>query len=153
MAWGFMARTEPTLRARAMRFLARREHSRAELQRKLAPLAGEGDDVLALLEDFARRGWLSDRRFAEQLIRAKARRFGPLKLARELRAKGIDEETIAAGFRAAEIDPMAARMQAVWASRFRAKPVEERELARQARFLQGRGFPLDDILKFLKEAP
>ena len=150
MAWAFMAKTEPSLRARAMRFLARREHSRAELRRKLAPNVPEGEDIELLLEDLAKRGWLSDERFAEQSIRSKARRFGPLKLANELRAKGVDEEAIAAGFRAAGADG-ASSLERIWRSRFREGPGDEREKARQVRFLQGRGFPLDDIFRFLKQ--
>ena len=96
MAWAYVAkvvplfdgdsRAQPSLRARAMRFLARREHSRAELQRKLSAVAEEGDNVEALLDDLAKKGWLSDARFAEQIIRSKARRFGPLKARHLLRA-------------------------------------------------------------------
>ena len=145
-----MAKTEPSLRARAMRFLARREHSREELRRKLAASVAEGDDVEAVLDDLAQRGWLSDARFAEASIRAKARRYGPLKLAHALRAKGVDDGTIAAGFRAAAADG-ASSVDRVWRSRFRDAPGDEREKARQVRFLQGRGFALDDILKFLKQ--
>jgi len=150
MAWAFMAKTEPSLRARAMRFLARREHSREELRRKLAARAGEGDDVEAILDDLAMRGWLSDARFAETSIRSKARRYGPAKLAHALRAKGVDEEAIAAGFRAAGADG-ASSVENVWRSRFRALPADEREKGRQVRFLQGRGFALDDIFRFLKQ--
>ena len=145
-----MAKTEPLLRARAMRFLARREHSRAELRRKLAPVVAAGEDLELLLDDLARRGWLSDARFAEISIRSKARRFGPLKLAHELRAKGVDEEAIAAGFRAAGADG-ASSLEGVWGSRFRAAPGNDREWARQVRFLQGRGFALDDIFRYLKQ--
>ena len=152
MAWAFVAKTEPSLRARAMRFLARREHSRSELRRKLSPLAVETDDLDALLDDLARKGWLSDARFAEQSIRSKARRFGPLKVAHELRAKGVEDETITAAFRAAGEDG-AAHIDAVWRSRFAQAPASGRERARQVRFLQGRGFPLEDILRFLREAP
>jgi regulatory protein len=151
MAWAFMsAKTEPSLQARAMRFLARREHSREELRRKLALRAQEGEDLDALLDDLARKGWLSDSRYAEHAIRAKARRFGPLRLAQQLRAKGIDDETITQGFQAAG-EEGASAIEAVWRSRFEARPVGDRERARQARFLQGRGFALDVILKFLKE--
>src|SRR5688572_5918917 len=102
MAWAFMgANAEVPLRARAMRFLARREHSREELRRKLAPKAAEGEDIEALLDDLAQRGWLSDARFAEHTARAKARRFGPIKLAHYLKSRGVGEESIAAGIRAA----------------------------------------------------
>jgi regulatory protein len=143
------ARPAPSLKARALRLLARREHSREELKRKLSAHAGEGDDVESLLDDLVKRGWLSDARFAEQSIRAKARRFGPLKLAQQLRAKGLDEETIARGFRAAAADGVSS-MESVWKSRFGAPAPDQRELARQARFLQGRGFPLEDVMRFLR---
>ncbi|MGE5096080.1 MAG: recombination regulator RecX [Betaproteobacteria bacterium] len=144
-------RAEPSLRARALRLLARREHSREELRRKLAPHMAEGEDLESLLDDFTQRGWLSDARFAEQAIRAKARRFGPLKLAQHLRERGLDEEAIAAGFHAAGEEGMAS-IEAVWKSRFHAPPADDRERARQIRFLQGRGFALEHILKFLREA-
>jgi regulatory protein len=144
-----MAKTEPSLRARAMRFLARREHSREELQRKLARVAAEGEDVDAVLDDLSQRGWLSDARFAELAVRVKARRFGPLRVAHQLRSKGVGDETIARAFASAGAEG-AANLEQVWASRFSAAPINERERGRQVRFLQGRGFPLEDILRFLK---
>lgn len=151
MAWAFMAaKQEPSLRARAMRFLARREHSRAELKRKLEPSVGEGDNLEILLDDLAQRGWLSDARFAELSIRAKAARYGPLKLAHQLRAKGVGDEVIAAGFRAAGEEGTSS-IGVVWASRFRAPPADDRERGRQVRFLQARGFPLEDVLRFLRQ--
>ena len=132
-----------------MRLLARREHSRVELRRKLSNIASEGDDVDGVIEQLAQRGWLSDARYAEQAVRSRARRFGPLKVAHELRSKGVDDEAIAAAFRAAGEDGEA-DIERVWKTRFSAAPINDRERARQVRFLQGRGFPLDDILKFLR---
>ena len=149
MAWAFMAKAEPSLRARAMRFLARREHSREELRRKLAPNVAEGEDLESVLDDLAVRGWLSDARFAEHTARAKARRFGPLKLVHYLKSRGVDAGAIAAGVRAAG-EQGAPQMETVWKSRFKAPPTDEREKARQVRFLQGRGFALEDIFRFLK---
>ncbi len=149
MAWAFVAKTEPSLRARAMRFLARREHSRAELQRKLSAIAQAGDDVEAVLDELASKGWLSDARYAELAVRSKSRRFGPLKVAHQLRAKGVGDETIALAFTSAGSEGEA-NLDEVWRSRFRAAPADERERGRQVRFLQGRGFALDDILRFLK---
>jgi len=147
-----VSREGPSLKARAMRLLARREHSRAELGRKLAPKVAEGEDLEAVLDELAARGWLSDTRYAEHSIRAKARRHGPIKLAHALRAKGVDEEAIAAGFRAAGIDG-ASSLETVWKTRFKSLPVNDRERARQARFLQGRGFVLEEILRFLRGSP
>ena len=153
MAWAFLTvKTQPSLHARAMRFLARREHSRDELQRKLSRVATESDDVEAVVEELAQKGWLSDARYAELAVRAKARRFGPLKVANDLRSKGVADEAIAAAFVAAGADG-AADIQRVWRSRFSAAPNNDRERGRQVRFLQGRGFRLDDILRFLRTRP
>jgi regulatory protein len=160
MAWAFMAsrshpvagdapREGPSLKARAMRFLARREHSREQLRRKLATHVQQGEDLEAVLDDLQKRGWLSDARYAEQSIRAKARRFGPLKLAHALRAQGVDDSAIEAGFRAAGQDGISS-LERVWATRFHEPPADDRDKARQVRFLQGRGFALEDIFRFLK---
>ena len=150
MAWAFMGtKSEPSLKSRAMRFLARREHSREELRRKLAAKVAEGESLDAVLDELARQGWLSDTRFAEHMVRAKARRFGPLRLAQELRNRGVVAEDIAAGIRGAGADGEAS-IEAIWRRRFRAAPENEREKMRQVRFLQGRGFPVEEIFRFLK---
>lgn len=161
MAWAFfkpvdgalattlMVMPVTTLRARALRYLALREHSRQELRRKLTPHALEGDDIEVLLDDLAARGWLSEARLAESTARVKSRRFGPLKVAQLLRARGMGEEIIAAGLRAAGAEGVGS-IEAIWGSRFRNPPADEREKARQVRFLQGRGFPLDEIFRFLR---
>src|SRR5258708_772616 len=125
MAWAFVAKTEPSLRSRAMRFLARREHSRAELERKLSAVAEEGEDVEALLDELALKGWLSDARYAELAVRSKARRFGPLKVAHHLRSKGVGDETIALAFASAGTEGTA-NLEQVWRSRFSAGPADQR---------------------------
>lgn len=138
------------LRAKALRLLARREHSRTELRRKLAALAEEESaDVEALLDDFTARGWLSEARFVEQTVRVKSRKFGPLKIAHHLREKGIDE----AGIDAALLQARAGQEEALasaWRARFGRPPQTPEEKAKQVRFLQGRGFPLESILAFLR---
>ena len=161
MAWAFMAARhpregggpsiqQPSLKARAMRLLARREHSRLELHRKLAPKVMEGEDLEAVLDDLAARGWLSDARYAEQSIRAKSRRYGPIKLAHVLRAKGIEDDAISRAFIAAA-EEGASNLESIWKTRFKELPKDDRERARQVRFLQGRGFALEDVLKFLRK--
>jgi regulatory protein len=159
MAWAFISpcagtfvtttHSGPSLKGRALRMLARREHSRAELHRKLERFAAEGDDVDAVLDDLAARGWLSDARFAELAIRARSARFGPLRLAQQLRSRGVAEETISAGFRAAG-EEGASDIAKVWGSRFHELPADERERGRQVRFLQGRGFALEAVFRFFK---
>lgn len=144
-------RSAPSLKARALQLLAGREHSRQELKRKLDRHAQEDEDVDALLDDFERRGWLCEARFIEQTVRAKSRKYGALKIAHQLREKGVGEEAIAAGMRLAATGERET-LACVWRSRFGSPPQDAAQKAKQIRFLQGRGFRLDDIVKFLREA-
>src|SRR5438067_271164 len=90
-----MAR-EPTLRERALRLLAGREHARVELARKLARHAGPDDNVEQLLDELSQRGHLSESRYAEARTRQLSRKFGSARIAHELRAKGLSRESAAA---------------------------------------------------------
>src|SRR6266704_794424 len=78
----------PTLRERALRLLARREHSRAELAGKLRRYAAPEEDLEILLDDLSRRKLLSDERYAESRTHALSRKYGAARIAHELRAKG-----------------------------------------------------------------
>ena len=80
---------EPSLRERALRHLARRDHSRAELARKLAP-HGEPAEIEAVIERMRELGLQSDERYAEAFVRGKAARFGAARLRSELARRGID---------------------------------------------------------------
>ena len=136
-----------SLRQRALALLARREHSRAELRRKLAPHAPR-EELESLLDELSRRGWLSDARFAESLVRAKGARLGSLALAHTLRQRGVPEALVQsqlAALSASELE----RAREVWRRRFGSPPRDARERARQMRFLQGRGFPLGVIVRVL----
>ncbi|BBP03371.1 regulatory protein RecX [Sulfuriferula plumbiphila] len=139
---------EKSLRARALEALSRREHSRMELMRKLAPHTDSPDELNTLLDDLQARGWLSDARYAEQMVNARQSRYGSRKLAFELREKGIDEDlinTTLANVRDTELE----RARAVWARKFGQIPASAQEQARQIRFLQSRGFVWDVIRKIL----
>ena len=130
--------------------LARREYSRLELGRKLAPFAENPEDIPGLLDDFERRGWLSERRVVEQVLASRRRRFGAQRIAHELREKGISDAAIAgAQLQLQESELETAR--AVWQKKFGALPANAREKARQMRFLQGRGFSLDIIRRLLRD--
>jgi len=132
-----------TLRERAMNFLARREHSRAELARKLAP-HGEADEIAALLDRLEQENLLSNARYAESLAHSRAGRHGSVRLKSELREKGVPETIIAEVVgQARDADLSAAR--AVWLKKFGEPPVDARARARQQRFLLGRGFPSDVV--------
>jgi regulatory protein len=137
------------LKAKALRLLAHREHSRAELARKLAAdgTREEVQDVLAQLEG---SGLLSDARFAEAFVSSRASRVGNARLRHDLRAKGIADDLIAAALPEGA-DSEIARAREVWRRKFAAAPAGRADYARQARFLQGRGFAVDIIRKVLKE--
>jgi regulatory protein len=140
-----------SLRARALRLLARREHSRLELQRKLAPHAEDADELERLLDDLTRRGWLAEERVAEQLIHARRGRFGSGRIRQELLAKGVAEEVVAAVLpQLKDSDLEAAR--SVWRRKFGTPPRSAADRARQVRFMQGRGFALETILKVIRSA-
>lgn len=136
-----------TLRERALGMLARREHSRAELARKLGP-HGDADEIAAVLDDLERENLLSNARFAEMLAHARTGRHGSVRLKAELREKGVPAEVIEATLSEARDNDLAAA-QAVWLKKFGTPPGNAAERARQMRFLAGRGFPAEVIRKVL----
>jgi regulatory protein len=136
------------LRERALRLLARREHSRFELERKLAQAGFDKADIGVLLDDFERRNWLSDQRFAESWVADHRARAGGVKLAFELRQRGVREDIVEAVL-GDERDSELERAHEVWQKKFGTQPADAAEKARQMRFLQGRGFSSDVIRKTL----
>jgi regulatory protein len=137
-----------SLRQRALDYLAKREYSYIELGKKLKAYAEENDDIPALLDDFKARGWLSDQRFTEQIIHARKAKFGTAKIANELREKGIADHLITdavESLKATELD----NATEVWRKKFKAYPQSREEWAKQARFLQSRGFGFELIKKIL----
>ena len=132
-----------TLRERAISYLARREHSRAELAQKLAAHA-EADEIALLLDDLEARNYLSDKRFATALRQSRNGRHGSLKLRQELREKGVDESISSPVLdEARSSDEAAARV--VWQKKFGQPPADMKDRARQFRFLLSRGFPMDVV--------
>ena len=128
-----------SLKARALRFLSMREHSRLELGRKLARYAEEGDDVNALLDFLEKNNWLSQERFSESLIHRRAARFGNSRIVAELQSHGVDGEALQE-LKAGLSDTETVRACEVWQRKFGevAKGPEER--VKQMRFLMQRGF-------------
>ncbi len=129
------------MRQRALACLARREHGRGELARKLYP-HGKREEVDALLDELERAGWLSDARYAEALTRARAGRHGSLRLKQELRDKGVADSVAAASLALARANDLVAARE-VWRKRFGEPPADRVAWSRQMRFLVNRGFPAD----------
>ena len=141
--------TSESLRSRALGLLARREHSRVELQRKLSPHTEDAQELIDLLDDFTRRGWLSDARFAEALVHDKQAKFGTSRLAYELRQRGV-EESVIRGQLAELKDSELERARQVWQSKFGVLPEDAKARAKQMRFLQSRGFSFEVIGKVMR---
>ena len=135
---------QPSLRVRAMQLLARREHSRAELARKLARHAETSEEIEVVLDELARRGMLSDARFAEMRAHILSRKYGASRIGQDLRARGVSDELAAKAVGAARVSDLA-RARATWAKRFGTPAANALEKAKQMRFLQGRGFSFDTI--------
>ena len=139
------------LRARALRLLARREHSRSELARKLRGHAESGEALEQLLDALAARNQLSDARYAEERTRQLARRFGAGRIRHDLIAKGVDAAT-AARFSAASGADDLARAREILARKYRGTAATPQERARRVRFLQGRGFGYEIIRRALSSS-
>ena len=136
------------LKARALRLLARREHTRAELARKLAPDAGSPQVLKELIDQLSSRAQLSDERYAEARTHQLSRKFGASRIRRELVAKGIARE--AAARLAADVEKTdLERAQSILARKYRSRAATPQERARRARFLQSRGFSSDVIRRSL----
>lgn len=140
---------ELSLRTRAMRYLVRREHSRAELHKKLIPKASPEDNIDGLLDDLVARGWLSDSRMVEHIVHIRRNRFGVQRITHELRQKGIAEHLISEVLPQMQNSELEAARD-IWSRRFGIHPENIKEKAKQARFLQSRGFMLDVISKVLR---
>jgi len=139
-----------SLQGRALKLLAGREHTRAELARKLAPHAEDPAQIEALLDDFEKRGWLSERRVVEQVVHARRSRFGARRIEHELIRKGVSGEAVAAAAPALKAGEQDAARD-VWHRKFGSRPPRgAAERARQVRFLQGRGFDFEVIMKVIK---
>lgn len=133
---------------RAVKLLARREHTRAELTRKLAAGGFAAEDVRPLIDEFEARNWLSDRRFAESWIADHRDQSGVLKLAFELRQHGVPEALIDEVL-ADQRDSEVVRARCVWEKKFGMPPANPADKARQMRFLLGRGFAPDVIRRIV----
>jgi regulatory protein len=141
-----------SLKAAAVRLLARREYARAELGERLMARGAERAEVERVLDELERGGYLSDVRFAQALVAQKAGRYGKRAIAHQLREKrvasGAAEEALAVLAHADEL----AEAIALWERRFGVAPKDPREKARQVRFLMARGYGMSVALKAVRRA-
>jgi len=137
-----------SLRVRALRILARREHSRLELQHRLSAYGADDAEVQSVLDEFEQKGWLSERRLVDAIVQTRRRRFGTAKVLRELKDKGVSEEGLTQA-RATLREDELETARSVWSKKFGKRPASLAERAKQTRFLAGRGFSQEVIRKVL----
>ncbi len=162
----------PSLKARALRLLSMREYSRKGLEAKLTELAARGtkvkpesleeEDLLAgkalstqiaeVLDDFETRGWLSDQRFAQALVRRKSERFGARKIQDELERAGVGSKESAELLKSLK-ETEFQRAQALWQRKFGVVAQEQKERARQYRFLASKGFSSEVVSRVIAGRP
>jgi regulatory protein len=137
-----------SLRGRALAALARREHSRVELERKLAPHAESAEQLAQVLQQLQTEGWLSNERFVQSLVRRRGSKLGVARVRQELSQHRLSSDEVQA-----ELEHLkqteAERARALWQKKFEQAGQTPQERARQARFLAGRGFASEVIRRLV----
>jgi regulatory protein len=145
----------PSLKGRALRYLSQREHSRVELERKLARFvedtaqASAQAQIAATLDDLSNKDLLSDARAAESVLVGQGRRYGVRRLKQTLQTKGLDAELVTSTLQQARLTELD-RAREVWRRRYGAVAVDAAARAKQMRFLAGRGFDGDVIRRVVQ---
>ncbi|AOW15165.1 recombination regulator RecX [Hydrogenophaga crassostreae] len=144
-----MAFNQLSLKGRALRLLGQREHSRAELERKLRPHETEAGELAKALDDLQAKGFINEQRVLESVIFRRAPRLGVMRVRQELLAKGLAPEAIAlavGNLKATEVE----RAREVWRKKFGGPADDAQGRAKQMRFLSTRGFAAETIYKVVK---
>jgi regulatory protein len=143
-----MAFGQLSLKGRALKLLAAREHSRQELERKLAQHEAQPGQLKAALDDLQARGFIDEQRVVDSVLHRRAGRLGAQRIRQELQAKGLDSERVAAAV-ASLRGTEAQRAREVWRRKFGVQPADAAQRAKQARFLLARGFSGEVVRRVL----
>jgi len=145
-----------SVKGRALRYLAQREHSRLELERKLArvvedtPEASAQAQIALALDELSAKDLLSEARAAASVLNGQGARYGSRRLKQTLQAKGLPAELVASTLQQARGTELE-RAREVWRRRFGTLALDAPERARQMRFLAGRGFDGDTIRRVVQD--
>ncbi len=143
------SRPQPSLKGRALRLLSQREHSRLELERKLAEHETEPGQLAKALDELQARGFISEARVIESVVHRRASKLGTARVKQELAAKGVCGEAVTkamAQLRGTELE----RAREVWRRKFGKPATDPREKARHIRFLVSRGFAAEVVRKVVQ---
>ena len=135
-----------SLTGRALRLLSGREHSRAELERKLKPYEEEPGALAAVLDKLQAKDFINEGRVIESVLHRRSAKLGTQRIKQELQAKGLEPEAVAQALeqlRGSEVE----RAREVWRKKFGTPPEDAAERGKQMRFLASRGFGGDTIHK------
>ena len=139
-------RPQLSLKGRALRLLSQREHSRVELERKLAAHEEEPGTLAQALDELQAKGFISEARVIESVIHRRASKLGTARVQQELAAKGLSSQAVTEALdqlRSTEFE----RAREVWSRKFEAPATDPKERARQMRFLLSRGFMAEVVRK------
>jgi regulatory protein len=145
-------RPASSIKAQAIRLLARREYGRAELAARLRAHGAPPDAIERALDELTAQGYLSDRRYADALVQSRRGRFSKRAIAHELKSRRVAGDAAQAALESLAVGDELAEAAALWARRYGAVPRDEREKARQVRFLMSRGYSLALALRVLRAA-
>jgi regulatory protein len=140
-----------SLTGRALRLLSGREHSRAELQRKLAPHEETPGELAAVLDKLAAKDLQSDQRAVDSLVHRRSAKLGTQRLRQEMQSKGMDPQAVAQAVDVLRTSEQA-RAHEVWRKKFGSPATTPAERAKQVRFLAGRGFSGEAIARVVSGA-
>jgi regulatory protein len=140
---------QPSLKGRALRLLSQREHSRKELERKLAQHEQVPGELAKALDELQARDFINDDRAMESVVHRRSGKLGAARVKQELVAKGLSGEAVAQAMDALKETELP-RAQEVWRKKFGQAPSNEAERAKQVRFLITRGFAAEVVRKVVK---
>ncbi len=138
-----------SLKGRALRLLAGREHSRAELQRKLSAHETEPGELAKALDELEAKGFINEQRVLESVLHRRSARLGAARVRQELQAKGLDPQAVAAAVASLQ-GSEEARAREVWRKKFGEPPRDAAERGKQMRFLLTRGFGSEVVRRVLR---
>ena len=144
-----MSPVQLSLKGRALRLLSGREHSRTELERKLARFEEEPGTLTRVLDELQAKGFISEQRVIESVLHRRAAKLGTARVKQELQGKGLDPQAVAQAMAELKLSENE-RALAVWQKKFGAPPATPLEAARQIRFLAARGFGTEAIRRIVK---
>lgn len=140
---------QPSLKGRALRLLSQREHSRAELERKLAQHEDVPGELAKALDELQARDFINDGRAIDSLVNRRSGKLGSARIKQELALMGLSGEAVAealAGLKETELS----RAQAVWCKKFDSLPTDPQTRAKHMRFLLTRGFSAEVVRRVVK---